>query len=1420
MYSGHGWQQQNVDESEDAEVQGILGGHGRGAGNSHNRNNNNNNNSNSNNGGSHGNAGLAGGASAEHTAQTGYNDYNFLMSKNIFAPSGGAHFLNGTVDGVEQSQLNANVEGFTPRMYMVQMPTPPPVDPNAPDAHHHQMGSAYDVVWPHNQQQQSLFAHDERAQHRTPGPGQTNSQGQSPLNSFRFGFGGLSYQHGTDANMGQTGSSSSSSSASTSSTSSSQFAPGVGDGNATAQMPPHQAFYASGEDGVSGYGMDSSDNGAGPSWYDQLPQQNHQTNPDQGAGREHHFRHQQHQHQHQHQNFVPHEIYGADSNGSMGPVSANGSSSGMMPLSFDGSQHAYPGYGASSFFAVPEDNAVHSLGANFSQLGFEESVNDQHREGGFNSAALAFHAGGHAPPGYTGGHGSFGQGQQGYAHQQQSRGSQAGSSTAGSDTYYASDPSRSTSSAIPGGPESFGTGSGLGFLPSRQRDATASFDSSTDQKSIGTPVSTPQSSPMRGPQMSPQMYPGAHRGSGDFGNLGSPQRGPSFAEAASASSFMGQSQQQQQQQQPNRGGYIGALSGRGGGDAHPEQGGKEASSTAQPSPMAYSAAVTGGMRKGGPARHSDGEDERKEKRDMIGSPQHTPAGRPASSSLSSSSCSSTWSNRVAAAAAIPASSGGSGPTVAGKNKVNNNNNNHANAANSNNKNRTQPQPQHEQPQRAETVAQDSAWAQKKKSELDETPQTRSVFKEFYKSFRSKEKESVAEAFAYARRSLQSKDVPERIHWRIYLEMADLAKRENQFQEARELYQLVNETQPFAHQGWLEYSKMEEECGRLLHCRSILQRGLEYCNYAEQLLTKAIKHEERLGNLDNARALLSRLRSQNVENAWRTILEGALLEARAGNIIVARKVFKYLMENVPWYGPIYFEATRFEEKNEEFDRAIAIVEKGLKEIPRYGPLWFNAFRLHEKTEMEQAIRAASGAKAQQVARESCQLLRKEEDRARFVLQDMFGVDDACFVVNTVPCKLLQTRGALQRAMNCISKELVWKVHFEAAQVAERGGGSEALQRARHAYVQSVLRCPVNLRWKVWLAGARAELAHANMEKARQLLDRALVDVPAKSRAQVLLECSRIEEYEGNIDKAREVLVRARAETRHEWKVFLEAVMLELRNGHREDAIRAAEDALATHSGTGRLWAILVQLKHAIGPDSQRLVFREALKSCPKSGEVWCEGARLHMNPVSPYFDLETASRYLEFAIQFTPQYGGSFLELMRWKLLQSNFGDQRAFPDYSNVEDANTFRANMMACDTSDIELRCVNADPNYGALWFHCKRGPFDTARQVLRTAKSLMIEELTKFRAVYREAIVESIHRKRDTAARQISRAKSRTTPALAGGEDRWLTERLEPMHDAKSYANFSTGLLSVNWLGEHVGLLVDRERRKFLFGSDQIVP
>lgn len=47
---------------------------------------------------------------------------------------------------------------------------------------------------------------------------------------------------------------------------------------------------------------------------------------------------------------------------------------------------------------------------------------------------------------------------------------------------------------------------------------------------------------------------------------------------------------------------------------------------------------------------------------------------------------------------------------------------------------------------------------------------------------------------------------------------------------------------------------------------------------------------------------------------------------------------------------------------------------------------------------------------------------------------------------------------------------------------------------------------------------------------------------------------------------------------------------------------------------------------------------------KSGEVWCEGARIFLNPCSSLFSLPNAAKCLNLAVFFTPQYGDSYIEV--------------------------------------------------------------------------------------------------------------------------------------------------------------------------------
>lgn len=157
----------------------------------------------------------------------------------------------------------------------------------------------------------------------------------------------------------------------------------------------------------------------------------------------------------------------------------------------------------------------------------------------------------------------------------------------------------------------------------------------------------------------------------------------------------------------------------------------------------------------------------------------------------------------------------------------------------------------------------------------------------------------------------------------------------------------------------------------------------------------------------------------------------------------------------------------------------------------------------------------------------------------------------------------------------------------------------------------------------------------------------------------------------------------------------------------------------------------------------------------------------MNPFSPTFDLQAAARYLSFAARFTPQYGDSFLEQLRLDMI-----DQWLLPmaepfiedmhisflslDRMNLKKAYSFIAERVknaaevvkaelntneiardVLDTSELELHCSSADPNYGHLWFQCRKSPIDTAREVINRAKSMLASDIVNYSFVYIAALV-----------------------------------------------------------------------------------
>jgi hypothetical protein len=83
---------------------------------------------------------------------------------------------------------------------------------------------------------------------------------------------------------------------------------------------------------------------------------------------------------------------------------------------------------------------------------------------------------------------------------------------------------------------------------------------------------------------------------------------------------------------------------------------------------------------------------------------------------------------------------------------------------------------------------------------------------------------------------------------------------------------------------------------------------------------------------------------------------------------------------------------------------------------------------------------------------------------------------------------QTRAITAQALQLMgSKELVWKLLMHASQSEARAGN---LSCWRSATMSAALSVPENLRWKVWNAAAKMELANGDPNLCLPLLERAL------------------------------------------------------------------------------------------------------------------------------------------------------------------------------------------------------------------------------------------------------------------------------------------------------------------------------------------
>ena len=83
-----------------------------------------------------------------------------------------------------------------------------------------------------------------------------------------------------------------------------------------------------------------------------------------------------------------------------------------------------------------------------------------------------------------------------------------------------------------------------------------------------------------------------------------------------------------------------------------------------------------------------------------------------------------------------------------------------------------------------------------KQDLNETPNSKYKYKQISREMKEQEKNGfqavIKETFS------RVINVPRKVHWRVVLDLADYAKRESRFKEAKVLFKLVSYLQPYAY----------------------------------------------------------------------------------------------------------------------------------------------------------------------------------------------------------------------------------------------------------------------------------------------------------------------------------------------------------------------------------------------------------------------------------------------------------------------------------------------------------------------------------------------------------------------------------------------------------------------------------------------
>jgi hypothetical protein len=160
-------------------------------------------------------------------------------------------------------------------------------------------------------------------------------------------------------------------------------------------------------------------------------------------------------------------------------------------------------------------------------------------------------------------------------------------------------------------------------------------------------------------------------------------------------------------------------------------------------------------------------------------------------------------------------------------------------------------------------------------------------------------------------------------------------------------------------------------------------------------------------------------------------------------------------------------------------------------------------------------------------------------------------------------------------------------------------------------------------------------------------------------------------------------------------------------------------------------------------------------------------------------------------------------------------------------------------DLSDLQQACLNADPNYGSLWFYCRNGAADPPKKILERATELVTKEIYDYSHIYLAAMLrrKAVLDKFNLQSPHAEGILETTDPTVAAREDEAdaalstavslgdIFQAIVPTHAESRFdpsvngSFFVTGLTKMN-KQPPVPSMSLAERKNALFGNDSLFP